>query len=336
MSGPELSTRPAGGLRSGRAGTQQTSGWSGRAEARGDIRGQSLSIAGGFGRFSGEMNESLLPTTGVPPARVTYCGNVHAAETLDAWLATLPRFAARVAAGRVPFDLGVWWPAPVAAELARSAPAQRRVAVALAEHGLRLATVNAFPYRGFHDASVKTAVYRPDWASAARVTFSLDVAHAAVALAPAGSEIAISTLPLGFGGGHIGDMRENLARVAREYAALAASSGVRCVLAIEPEPHCLVETASEALACIAAIRDEFGDDPDLRDHLGVCVDLCHLAVVGEDPLAVLAQARRAQVPVPKIQVSSCLEVRGPDGLAQLLAWTSRATCTRRWGTAIRN
>jgi hypothetical protein len=58
----------------------------------------------------------------------------------------------------------------------------------------------------------------------------------------------------------------------------------------------------------------------LRRHLGICVDLCHLAVVGEDPLAALADLRARGIAVPKIQVSSCLEVRAPDGLDRLLAF----------------
>jgi hypothetical protein len=114
-------------------------------------------------------------------------------------------------------------------------------------------------------------------------------------------------------------MRVQLARAARALARLADASGVHCVLALEPEPACLLETVAEAVACVQAVRAEHGDDAALREHLGVCLDLCHLAVVGEDPAAALAAARAAGVAVPKVQVSSCLESRA-GGLDGLLAW----------------
>ena len=59
---------------------------------------------------------AVSPTSHALP-RVTYCGNVHAADTLDEWLATLPRYPVRVADAlgvARPFELGVWWPANVA------------------------------------------------------------------------------------------------------------------------------------------------------------------------------------------------------------------------------
>lgn len=48
------------------------------------------------------------------------------------------------------------------------------------------------------------------------------------------------------------------------------------------------------------------------------MDLCHLAVVGEEPLAALADLTQRGIAVPKIQVSSCLEARSPEALDPLL------------------
>ena len=45
----------------------------------------------------------------------------------------------------------------------------------------------------------------------------------------------------------------------------------------------------------------------------VCVDLCHLAVVGEDAVAAVAGLRQRGIAMPKIQVSSGLELRDPVG-----------------------
>lgn len=257
-----------------------------------------------------------------PVPGLTYCGNVHAAADLDAWLATLTRFAAPVAAAcgeSGPFPLGVFWPAALAARLAAEPAARARVRAELESLDLRIATLNVFPHGDFHGERVKERVYRPDWAAEARVRYTLDAARAAAALAEPGTVLPLSTLPLGFGGGDLVAMRANLARVARALAEVEAETGVCCVLALEPEPACLVETAAEALACVQAVRHEDAS-PAVERHLGVCLDLCHLAVMAEDPLAAMAQLAAAGVSVAKIQVSACLEVRGAGGLVRLLAW----------------
>lgn len=268
------------------------------------------------------------------PARLTYCGNVHPAMELDAWLADLQQHAAPVAAaarsrGRA-FGLGAWWHSGLAAQLAADAQARDRIARALAQHGTELWTLNVFPHGAFHAAVVKEAVYTPDWAHEDRLTYTRDCAEAGAQLAPRGTVLPLSTLPLGYRapGDEPADLRvmaRNLARCASAFAALEERTGVRCVLALEPEPDCLVETAAATAAFLERWLFDEGawttvPAAALRRHLGVCVDLCHLAVVGEDALAALADLAARGIAVPKIQVSSCLEVRAPEGLDRLLAF----------------
>jgi hypothetical protein len=94
-------------------------------------------------------------------------------------------------------------------------------------------------------------------------------------------------------------------------------------LALEPEPACLLETCAGAAAFLEQWLFDEGNWTTvpadvLRRHLGVCVDLCHLAVVGEDALSALRDLQQRGIAVPKIQVSSCLEVRDASGLDALL------------------
>ena len=108
-------------------------------------------------------------------------------------------------------------------------------------------------------------------------------------------------------------------------AAIEERTGLRCIVALEPEPDCLLETAVDTADFLERWLFEEGNwdtvpEHVLRRHLGVCVDLCHLLVVGEDPLAAIAELRARGIAVPKIQVSSCLEVRAPAGLERLLAF----------------
>jgi sugar phosphate isomerase/epimerase len=266
--------------------------------------------------------------------RLTYCGNVHAAADLAAMVSALREHAAPVAAaaraaGRA-FGLGAWWPESLATALAASPGQRAELAAALQQLDLPLWTLNVFPFGGFHDAVVKTAVYRPDWGDEDRLRYTRACAEAAAALAPAGAVLPLSTLPLGYRGpgeppADLRLMARNLARCASAFAALEDRTGVRCVLALEPEPMCLLETAAATAAFLERwLFDEAAwttvPEAVLRRHVGVCVDLCHLFVVGEDPVAALRDLAARGIAVPKIQVSSCLEVREPAGLEALLAF----------------
>ena len=271
---------------------------------------------------------------GASAPRLTYCTNVHPAPDLERQLATLdehvaPIAAAARAAGR-PFGTGGWWPAPLADELHQDAAVSDRLADALAAAGAPLWTLNVFPHGDFHQEVVKTAVYAPDWEDEARLLYTRRCAEVGARLMQAGEVLPMSTLPLGYRGpdepaADERRMARNLARAASAFADVERRTGVRCVLALEPEPDCLLETVKQAADFLERWLFEEGawttvPEALLRRHLGVCVDLCHLAVLEEDPLAALADLRRRGVEVPKIQVSSCLEVRSPDGLDQLLAF----------------
>ena len=90
--------------------------------------------------------------------------------------------------------------------------------------------------------------------------------------------------------------------VARDLADLRAATGRRVALAVEPEPGCRVEDTTQ----LAEVLD--GADP---DHLGACLDLCHLAVQYEDPAAAVERLARRGIPVHKAQVSAGLHLAAP-------------------------
>lgn len=253
--------------------------------------------------------------------RLTYCGNVHAAENLQSWLAGVERYSAAVARQQPgPFGLGAWWNAEVARELAGDEGARRAAGERLRELGLTIWTLNVFPFGSFHGEKVKESVYRPDWSEPERLRYTLEAAEAVEAFVSPGAVVPMSTLPVGYGDVDRPVAARALARAAAEFAKIEARTGVRCVLALEPEPFCVLETAAQAGDFLErevfAVHD--GDEVAMRRHLGVCIDLCHLAIVREDPLAALADLAARGIEVPKLQVSSCLELRDSAGLARLL------------------
>ncbi|MCK6479257.1 MAG: metabolite traffic protein EboE [Planctomycetes bacterium] len=252
-----------------------------------------------------------------PSPPICYGTNVHPAEDLAGILAMAdgPAAAVREAlGGGDPLGLALWLPAAAAAALEGSREAAAGLRARLRDRGLRIDAVNAFPSGGFHGARVKEAVYRPDWSEPARLEYTRSVARALVRLLDPGTTCTVSTVPGGWRGraadpGAARRLALGLAEAASFLADLAAATGVRLVLAPEPEPGCTLETTEEAIAFWR--RDlplALGGAADrLLPHLGLCLDLCHAAVAGEDPAASLRRLRRAGVPVVRVQVSAALE-----------------------------
>jgi sugar phosphate isomerase/epimerase len=271
---------------------------------------------------------------GLPDLHLGYCTNIHQGETWDEVFANLGSHAravkARVAPDR-PFGVG----------LRLSAAAARRLAEPgvlepfrewLAANGLYVFTINGFPYGAFSGGSVKERVYRPDWLEDERLAYSDGLAGILAALAPDGVEGSVSTVPGCFT--ERGTLREAAPRVAERLRAhaehlwrLADRTGRDVGLALEPEPHCMLETSTDAVtffeqhvfsrASVEAFAAATGlaaaaAEATLRKHLGVCLDACHAAVEFETPDEAVGRLLAAGVRILKVQVSAGLRVVKPD------------------------
>jgi hypothetical protein len=259
-----------------------------------------------------------------------YCTNVHPYDDLQGLRTALsdvavPLRARFVQQGRLARDaalgVGLWLPASVAADLARD-PASLRAW--MDERGLYAFTVNAFPFGDFHGARVKDDVYRPDWADARRAVYTLRAAVVLATLNASGARVSLSTVPLSFKPwrpsvtattGRLLDMISALQGVERK-------SGVRPMLALEPEPFCLLETAADTVAyweshLMPGCRAKFGRGAEdlARTYLGVCLDTCHHAVRWESSAEAVDLYRDAGIPIAKVQLSSALEAPSIDALA---------------------
>lgn len=256
------------------------------------------------------------------PGDLMYCSNVHPAESAGAVEAAVGRHVAgvRKARGLETMAAGLWLSRSAAAEL-KAPPRLAAFAKCLQAHGIELATLNGFPYGGFHETRVKERVYQPDWADPARLDYTLDLAEILAACLPAGcAEGTISSLPLGARAGWTADKQRaaalNLAELARDLDGIRRRTGRPVRLCLEMEPDCALETSAEAVAFfqndLARAAEELGVPPELpARHLGVCFDICHQAVMFEDIAESLVGFHRAGVAVGKIQVSSALEIQQP-------------------------
>ncbi|MFE0025656.1 metabolite traffic protein EboE [Amycolatopsis sp. NPDC059021] len=241
---------------------------------------------------------------------LAYCTNVHAAEDLDGVVAQLSRFGepVRHACGAGRLGLGLWLARPVAAGLVADPAALRRLRTELAARGLEVVTLNGFPYRGFHEPTVKYTVYHPNWGTALRARYTMDLARLLAALLPEdAARGSVSTLPLAWRSDWPAAARrgahERLDRLAAGLAELAGETGKRVRVGFEPEPGCVIETTAQAVEHLA--RHD-------RDWLGVCLDTCHLAVAFERPADALARLAAAGLDVVKVQASCALQADAPS------------------------
>ena len=263
-----------------------------------------------------------------PPGalHLTYGLNIHRGETWaehrDAIRGPAAAVKARVAPG-APFGLGLRLGDDASRELmAPGCLAEFRDELAAA--GMYAFTINGFPFGRFHGTRVKEEVYAPDWQTPARLEYTLRLAQILAALLPEGVEGSISTVPGSYrawisGEDNVRAMALNLGAAAAALAALRERTGRTIHLGLEPEPDCFIETTAEFLRFFEEelLRGAPGEAA-VRRHLGVCVDTCHLAIVGEDAAAALAAAGAAGARVSKIQLSAALTaLNTPAGRAAL-------------------
>jgi sugar phosphate isomerase/epimerase len=260
-----------------------------------------------------------------PDGTVVHLGygtNVLPAEDVDGLVAQATaygdRLRAHLATDRI--GLGLWLPAAAAHRLAGDPAVVARVRNELAGHGVEIVTLNAFPYADFQGPSVKKSVYQPTWAERSRLEYTLAAARVLAGLLPDDAvRGSISSLPLGWHSPWLGDRQRaaegHLAELADGLVKLEVDTGRRVVVGLEPEPGCVVETIDDAVTRLAAVD---------RDRIGVCLDLCHLAVGFEDAEDAVRRLDAAGLAVVKAQPAAALVVDDPADAGARAALASYA------------
>ncbi len=261
-----------------------------------------------------------------------YCTNIHPGESWDEIRGNLERYLPRVkrqVSPDAPFGVGLRLSA-IAAQSLRAPESLAQFASFLRDNDLYVFTINGFPYGPFHGTRVKEGVYLPDWRDEARLEYTNLLADLLAALLPGDSDKygTVSTVPGAFKPN--ADTPEAVTRIADQLVrhvahlvSLERETGRTIVLALEPEPCCLLETIDETVAffrdhlyaqrAVSQLAALAGIDADraadaLRRHLGVCLDLCHAAVEFEDAADCLDVLARAGIAVAKMQVTAGLRI----------------------------
>ncbi len=271
-----------------------------------------------------------------PDVHLTYCTNIHAGESWDEVFGNISTHVLavkrRVSPHR-PFGVGLRLSAAAARGLWEPGvlPDFREF---LRINDLYVFTINGFPYGAFHGTRVKEDVYRPDWLEDQRLTYADLLASILAELLPRTADLegSISTVPGCFRErGTLPDVGPALADRLLRHAAtlwrLRERGGPTIGTALEPEPHCAIETTAEALTffednivssvgvrtfCgLTGLAPAAAEDA-LRRHLGLCFDACHAAVEFEDPAQSLQAVAAAGIRVLKVQLSAGLRIEHPD------------------------
>ena len=257
-----------------------------------------------------------------------YCTNIHAGEAWSDMIASLnkhvPDIRDAVAPGQ-PFGIGLRLGAAVTQDLADPALMQELITF-LKSSDSYVFSINGFPYGPFHAQTVKENVYAPDWSTPERLDYTNSLADILVQLLLVQDYGTISTVPGTFkpwAEGNIDAIAHNLLEHVVHLIKLKQTSGKTIALALEPEPFCLLETIAETteffsryLFCDTAVKhisNATGLSTSeaalaLREHIGVCYDVCHAAVEYESPAQSIAALRSAEIAIAKVQLSSALRI----------------------------
>jgi len=279
----------------------------------------------------GRSTEEAGMDLGSGLGHLSYSTLVHAGDTWDEMRASLttyvPRVKARLSPDR-PFGVSLRLAAAAAETLVADRDECERLAAFLETEDLYVYTVNAFVYGGFKGQIVKERVYEPDWQTEERVRYTTQVADVLAQISPGAVQPSIQTAPMGFkpkaSGPHVvAAYRANVLRVGAHLVEIEQRTGKVITLAIEPEPHCFLETTDDAIDFFerhlytgSAARELAKltrlpiseANAALRRHIGVVFDIGHQAVEFEEPVAALQKLFDAGIPVFKLQLAAALRL----------------------------
>ncbi|MEB2776559.1 metabolite traffic protein EboE [Algoriphagus sp. D3-2-R+10] len=267
---------------------------------------------------------------------LTYCSNIHPGESWEATFENLKKYIPEVKK-----RLNVEKPFGIGLRLSNEASLILEKADHLAEfqdwlksENAYVFTLNGFPYGDFHRTTVKDQVHFPDWTTTDRHDYTIRSFHILSKLLPEGLDGGISTSPISYRHWFKSEAALNagmeiatthLLEVVAELVAIKKQTGKSLHLDIEPEPDGILENSDEMIWLFSdwllpigkpwlAEKLEISEDQAekvLKEHIQVCYDVCHFAIVYEKPAETFAKFEKQGIKIGKIQISAALKVLIP-------------------------
>ena len=245
---------------------------------------------------------------------LSYCTNVHPAETFDELIETLRTDVRKVkqsVSNDEPFGVGLRLSAQMV--LSMDVNRQQTLIDTLRHEDMYVFSVNGFPYGDFGVGVVKSSVYEPGWDDIKRLEYTKAIANLLVQL-PGPASRSISTVALGNADIFQDDVRLNqavnhLRALCIHLDTLYQETGVFVDLCLEPEPATFLETSEDVIAFFVGYG--FTDEAGPNRHVSICYDTCHQAVMFEDPQACLEALVDAGIRIGKMQISNAISLREP-------------------------
>lgn len=265
---------------------------------------------------------------------LTYCTNIHPGVSWEDHFAQLkqhlPSIRSRVAPDEN-FGVGLRL-AAMAAETLSSPGQLEAFKDFLQENRLYVFTMNGFPYGNFHHDRVKEQVHQPDWLTPERLQYTKRLFALLQELVPEGMDGGISTSPLSYmplfqTAKELDQALEaslhHLIEVVAYLHKIRDQKGVPLHLDIEPEPDGILENTQQVVQFynnwllnkgIPLLEKRLhinraDAEAAIRRHIQICYDVCHFALVYEEPVESFTAFKREGIGIGKIQLSSALKAQ---------------------------
>ena len=264
---------------------------------------------------------------------LSYCSNIHPGESWEATFRNLKIYIPEVRSRlkhQGPFGIGLRLSHEASLVLERPEKLEE-FQTWLLQANAYVFTLNGFPYGDFHRHIVKEKVHFPDWTTLERKDYTTRLFRILVQLLPPGMEGGISTSPISYR--HWFKTKEelpiametatqHLLEVVLELIQIRKETGKNLHLDIEPEPDGILENSEEMIwlytdwllpkgkKLLAEKLGISGDEAELaiKNHIQVCYDVCHFAIVYEKPAETFAKFNAQGIQVGKIQISAALKL----------------------------
>ena len=263
-------------------------------------------------------------------AHLSYCSNIHPGESWQQILNNLNTYTTKIRKKITTssFGLGLRLSNEASKELLMDDNLYK-FKTWLDSEKLYVFTINGFPYGAFHHKVIKDQVHHPDWSTKERFNYTKRLIKIMAELLPENTSGSISTSPITYKYWHktakdISSITQistqSLIEIVCYLIEIKERTGKNIHIDIEPEPDGLLESSIECIHFFESSLIPYGvplisktfnltdneSEKRIKNHIQICMDICHFAVGYESPTTVIQQFKEYGIKIGKLQISAAL------------------------------